>query len=364
MAALLVIAAMCACLVPSPAAAAQNGPTWAYVWADDYTNAETYTPNQNYQFNSTGKPNTVTRTDVGVYTVNLPGMSKNGQVQLTTISENGELCKVVETKGVKGAVEETVNCVAIGGAPVDIGFQLLVVSGSLATPSAYLWANDPGTESYTPDERFQFNASGELNTITRTDVGTYTVTLPGQGAESGNIQVTAMAATHQDGVIGTSCAVRRWEIPDGNKQIEVNCFDATGTRVDSGFGLMYLDGSDAAAKALDSVITSGSYLLLNHDSANGRFTPGKDFQFSSAGAAGESERRELGMYTVYLPKVGEAAGTIQVSAYGKDKGTSCTVQKWTLNGSDYEVNVACFDGQGNAADSFFMLTYVVAAKAS
>lgn len=363
-AALLVIAAVIIGPALTPASA-QASPMLAYVYAFDYTNANPYTPDDGYQYNSSGELNTVTHNDVGVFTVLIPKLQKESQTQLTTISENGERCKLAATRSVTGqtATEHTVHCFAIDGSPVDIGFFLLQASGGLVTPSAYVWANEPGADSSATDDRYQFNSAGEAITIAKTEAGTYTVALPGQGAESGTIQVTA---TNNDP--GISCAVRRWEITAENlKNVEVNCFDSSGTRVDAGFELLYVDANDANAA---NVTTSGAFLIGDHSSVKDRYTPGKNFQFSSADAPGDSLRTEMGRYTVYLPAVGQEAGVFLVTASGGGDSISgpgesidCTIPRWVLNGTDYEIDVVCFDSAGALVDSFFNLTYVVATSA-
>jgi hypothetical protein len=336
-------------IIASAPASAQSASDWAYVWNDDFS-ADAYTPNEAYQYNSTGGVNTIARSDVGVYVVSIPGLVKEAQTQVTTLSENGELCRIAGAKGVGKAVEYTVNCIAIGGDPIDIGFFLLTFRGSAGPASAYLWANDPAAESYTPDERYQFNSSGGVNTIVRTDVGTYTIDLPGQGAESGGFQLSAANSAP-----GASCAVRRWAIGEDNlKQVEVNCFDATGAHVDSAFTLLYVDGNDANAPQ-----TTGAYLLVNHASAEGSFTPGKVYQFSSAGVDNTVVRTEIGTYTVTLPEVGAEAGNLQVTAY-EYPVAACSIPRWVLDGTTYQVDVVCYDAEGNPADSIFMLMYVIA----
>ncbi len=328
---------------------AQAAPAWAYVWADDFT-AESYTPNESYQYNSTGELNTITRTDVGVYSVFLPGMVKEAQTQVSTLSENGELCRIASQAGGK-VLEVVINCIAIGGDPVDIGFFVLNYRGTAGATSAYLWANDSAAETYTPDERYQFNSGGELNTIARTDAGTYTVTLPGQGAESGNFQISATNSGP-----GVACAIRRWEITGENaKLVEVNCFDSTGARVDSNFSLAYVDANDANL----ATQTTGAFLQADHASAKELYTPGQNYQFSTAGVPGTSQWREIGAYTVTLPDVGQELGNFQVTAF-EYPVAACSIPRWVLNGTNYEIDVICFNADGELADSIFTLSYMVA----
>lgn len=337
-------------LYTSTSTSAQSAPSWAYVWSDDFS-ADSYTPSENYQYNSTGELNTITRTDVGVYSVFMPGMAKEAHTQVSTLSENGELCRIASQAGGK-VLEVIVNCIAIGGEPVDIGFFVLNFMGTAGPASAYLWANDPVAESYTPDVRYQFNSTGAENTITRTDAGTYTVTLPGQGAESGNLQISATNSGP-----GVACAMRRWEITgDNSKLVEVNCFDSAGTRVDSGFSLYYVDAKDSA---LASQMTTGAYIRADHASEKEIYTPGQNYQFSTAGVPGTSQWREIGAYTVTLPDVGQEMGNFQVTAF-EYPVASCSIPRWVLNGANFEIDVICFDATGKQADSIFMLWYVVA----
>lgn len=215
--------------------------------AGDWAATEPYSPDNGYQFNSTGALNTITRTDVGVFSVVIPGLAKESQTQVTTESENGERCSLANTVSVTGtrATEHTVRCFAIGGDPADIGFSLMQYEGGLVTPSAYVWANEPASDTYTPDTRYQFNSTGEEITISRADAGTYHVNLPGQGMESGNVQISAANSGP-----GVSCELERWALGDADlKTIEVYCFDSAGTRVDSSFTLLYAESSGPAVAA-------------------------------------------------------------------------------------------------------------------
>ncbi|MEM0961971.1 MAG: T9SS type A sorting domain-containing protein [Bacteroidota bacterium] len=60
---------------------------------------------------------------------------------------------------------------------------------------AYVWGDQPTAASYAPAAAYSYNASGGTNTVVRTDVGRYTLTLGGipdiRNGNRGNVQVSA-----------------------------------------------------------------------------------------------------------------------------------------------------------------------------
>src|SRR5262245_49816001 len=73
-------------------------------------------------------------------------------------------------------------------------FGLVLGIGAWTSPTnaattgwAYLWANQPGPASYTPDLRYQYNSTGAANTVTTVGVGQYRVFLPNLGANAGTV---------------------------------------------------------------------------------------------------------------------------------------------------------------------------------
>jgi hypothetical protein len=356
----LLFALMLLGLVQGGPAAAQDAPTWAYVFGHDFsTDVADYTPAETYQYNSTGELNTIKRNDVGNYAVSMPGMSmQEGTVQITAITEDGRKCGLGAIKG----KEAPVLCYDATGAPVDTNFFLLYFVGTIPvasgeTSGAWVWGNDPVADSYTPDERYQYNSTGATNTITREGAGRYWVDLPGLGAESGNIQVTAGNSGP-----GVTCSVLKWELAADNlKRILVGCYDAAGQSVDSGYTLLYVDGKTPST-FYNGAFSEGAYVLVNHpDSIVGEsYVPGKVWQYNTSGADNTVTRTDDGTYTVVIPGVASEEGTVQVTA-GDNADVSCTVPRWTLEGSDtFLVDVICFDTAGNPVNSAFTLMYVVA----
>lgn len=363
--AIAMVATMFATLVGSTAA--QSSVSVAYLWANDPL-AESYTPDEMYQYNSTGALNTVTRTGVGYYAVTLPGMTTDGgHVQVTATSGSnesapfaiGHVCEVAdEPEGGNFLVQ----CVTTGGEPVDTGFSLLYTSGDvfLGWNSAYVWGNEKTLDSYTPHEDYQFNVTGQLNTITRESQGVYHVTLPGIGNEEGNVQVTSMLD------VPVMCTVGYWAIDEaGSKVVTVYCFDYAGAPADADFLLQHVSSVTArSAEGAFEVWPRGAYLWSNHGEQASSYVPGMNFQFNTTGAENSVEWQSTGTYMVTLPGLADGSGTFMVTAVGNQYGLAtplahCQLAAWILDGTDnMYAEVRCYDDAGNPADSRFNLTYV------
>lgn len=342
--------------------AAQSNRSLAYLWANDPT-AESYTPDERYQYNSTGEVNTITRTDVGLYTVTMPGMSGgNGNVQITATSgstdaapfEIGHHCFI---GGKATGSSFQVKCLGTGGTPVDTGFMMLYVKGDvfLGWNSAQVWANQETADSYTPEGSYQFNQHDLPNTITRTGTGEYAVSLGGVGIEEGTLQVTAVTE------VGTICSAAYWEIDEANnKIIHVYCYNAAGEMVDSQFALWH--GSAISVNSPSDaweVWPRGASLFVNHYHDEGQYVPGMDFQFNSASLQNEAVWTSTGVYDVIMPGVFDETGIFQVTAFDDGSGVaSCQTFRWDFEGEDgVRVTVKCYDASGNPVDSPFYVSY-------
>jgi Papain family cysteine protease len=209
----------------------------AFLWANQ-PNVTSYTPNLAYQFNSSGAANTITRLGIGTYAVLLPNLGGTfGHVQVTAYGSVGERCVVVNW-GLSGTAQQVkVNCFSSAGAALDSMFTLTYVRGRAidggpAVSNAHLWADQPSAGSYTPNMNYQYNSSGAANTITRLGTGSYTVSLPGQNLNVGDVQLTAYGS-HAD-----ACMVAGWAPTSG---VVVNCFDSTGGAADTDFDLSFVN---------------------------------------------------------------------------------------------------------------------------
>jgi hypothetical protein len=159
-----------------------------YVFANQPANAS-YTPPLNYQYNSTGAANTVTKLagQVGKYMVRMPGLAgaTTGNVQVTAYGPGSEWCNVWNW-GPNGTAQHVqVNCFDAAGAPAESRFTVSYVRdgnnigasvccSSDGHPTAYALANNPTAASYVPAPSFKFGFS-PTNQIHRLSTGRYEV---------------------------------------------------------------------------------------------------------------------------------------------------------------------------------------------
>lgn len=228
-----------AAYVRRPVTAFCCGAAGAYLWANQPSTGS-YTPSTTYQWNSTGVNNTITRTAVGRYTANLPGMNfVGGTVEVTAYGAGSAHCKVVSW----GGTSVNVACFTAAGAPVDSFFTLNYdnrVSPNGGPSFAYAWADQPATASYTPSATYQYGAlasectsfAGPI-TIQRTSVGRYAVQIPTLSPTGSNVQVTAYGSG------GESCKVVGWGGSGTGTQVSVACFNAAGAAVDTRYVVVY-----------------------------------------------------------------------------------------------------------------------------
>lgn len=134
-----------------------------------------------------------------------------------------------------------------------LGFS---ASASMADPGrgssvqCYLWANDPSSTigaAYTPSVPYSYNAVSRANgnTVTRTAVGTYTVTCRGVGGGAlfggatwgpgGHVQVTAYGGEDAD-----QCKVVSWGTGGQDFSATVRCYNRLGALSDNRFDLLFL----------------------------------------------------------------------------------------------------------------------------
>ncbi|MGQ0618219.1 MAG: cell wall-binding repeat-containing protein, partial [Acidimicrobiia bacterium] len=323
-------------------------PTLAgYVWADQPASAA-YTPSSFYQYNSSGGSNTIARSGVGTYTVALPGLGVDeGTVLVTAYGGGPERCKVVSWNAAAADLAVRVNCFDAAGAAVDVEFDATFLRPTPGYgPMGYVWANEAASASYTPSAPYQYNSTGTANTIDRSAVGVYAVTLPGlAGAGEGHVEVTAYGSGNEH------CKVSSWGPSGADQVVNVRCFDAAGAAVDSRFTTTFVDGASLVPKPG----APSAYLWAN-DPVNAAYTPSPTYQFNSSGGVNNITRSGVGDYLATLAGVGTPGGHIQVTAYGSSSD-HCVVDSWGPSGGDLAVGVNCVDIAGAAADTRFVLAW-------
>jgi hypothetical protein len=323
-------------------------PVWGYVWANQPTVAS-YTPSTTYQRNSTGQLNTINRLGVGYYQVvfeNL-GVYYGGTVDVTAYGGGSENCKVQNWGPTLADQIVYVRCFDAAGSAVDTMFTAAFTRPISSTKFGYVWANSPAAASYTPSTTYQYNSTGALNTITRSGVGAYQVTLPGLGGQGGTIKATAYGPGNE------ACHVSSWSSLAANAVVNVRCQNPAGVPVDTLYTLTY-----HAANGLLGTLTGGprAFVWANLQSSPG-YVPSATYQYNSTGGVNTAFRSGVGVYQVRLPGLQSVSGHAHVTAYGAG-GTRCKVENWFTSGAAKLVNVRCFDTAGAPADSRYVLDFV------
>jgi hypothetical protein len=331
---------------------------WAYAWAQQATGTfiadPSYSRNSSGDFFGQGVDNTITQLGTGWYHVRFPGIgtATGGNVQVTAYGSGSQRCKVQSWTNGGGDVDVYVYCYTAGGAAIDTRFSVAYVrkSGTGATDEAYVWANDPAAASYTPNLTYQFNSSGAQNTIVRQGVGVYAVTLPGQTAAGGTVEVTAY------GLDSDYCKVSSWVQSGSDTVARVRCFDTTGAPSDSRFTLNFARASSPNGGL------AYSYAWANDPDA-ASYTPDLSYQKGFiSGDVGDvvtditAGRTSTGRYFVNLPGMSATGSNVQITAYGSGS-EYCKVVRWHDDAVITQANVACFDAGGTPADSRFVIVY-------
>jgi hypothetical protein len=217
-----------------------------YLWANAPTTAS-YTPSLYYQYSNFDDVNTITRNSTGVYTITFTFLqpvptSDGGAVKITAYGSNDDTC---QSGGWGGSGSPsynesvTVRCFTPSGAAADSEFSAtfsadLALTGIGSSLNGYLWSAAPSsTGLQTPPATWSFNSVGDTNSVQRTSVGNYTVTLPGLTKVGGNVEVTAY------GSYDTSCVSDGWGTGSSGTTAYVECFNRLGAASDSDFNLQY-----------------------------------------------------------------------------------------------------------------------------
>lgn len=228
----------------------------ADLWAGDYTQTD-YTPDTEWNFNSTGTPNTIHKNGVGDYRVTLPGLaSSRGNVQVgnygrftpapvTALAPSGfavtqkpSECNVASWAPHGADMRVHVLCRRLNGHLYDSQFELTFtqsegLEGPSGTNVAYLLANRPTTASYKPASAFRYASPTGKPKVTRSSTGTYLVTLPSMPSGGAAI-VTAYGSAK------VRCNVTSIRSSGSPQKVGVRCVDFHWQAVDSEFTLSYV----------------------------------------------------------------------------------------------------------------------------
>ena len=324
---------------------------FGFAWSNQLTG--TFNPSTSYDANTGGGAITVQNVSTGRYTVTFAGLGgPSGNAQVVAHGTDTTRCKV--ESWFQSGSNELVNVLCHTPAGALINSKFVVRYGRANAgggPSAYLWANQPSTASYTPTSSYSFNSTGGINTITRAAAGTYTVNLPGLGGFNGSVMVTAHGSSD------THCNLALWGSSPGNRSIEVRCWSAAGVLADSTFSLAF-DG--AGVTGYHDV---GAFAWAN-DTASASYTPSSSYSYNSGAFACDSGsntagKLSTGRYFMRHTVVGPLDSTVHVTARSfPDAADYCKVESWIpASGGGVEVTTRCFDATGAAKDSQYAESY-------
>jgi hypothetical protein len=333
-----------------PAGRSAWGFSWSQGGSGTFTASDGYARNSLVTTGSSG--NNITRFDVGFYRADFPklGSYAGGNVQVTAYGWDNTRCKVAGFGPNGDTMQAYVLCFDPSGNLVDSAFTASFTSNfeTASTQLGYLWADQPSATDYTVSGAYQYNSTGNTNSIHRWGVGQYTATLPGLSNNSfgGTAEVTA------GGWGSEHCKVSSW----GGETVNINCYDTYGNLADSVFSVRF-----GAAEPLNA--PSYAYAWANEPSS-ALYTPATYYQRIQLTSSCHSpsgpvtiQRGGVGSYNVNVPSLNPAGSTVKVTAYGWTSDT-CKVNGWWSNGVDgTQISVSCFDAQGQPVDSYFVVNY-------
>lgn len=214
-----------------------------------------------YKFNGKAGDIVVTQKGTGAYEVTFGGITPNnsgekmangfegfkGNVQATAYGSTARRCKIVNWLDKGGDLVVRVETYNFNGQLADSKFVVSYTCEE-SNEAAFVWANNAkSTANYTPNMTYQMNNAGTAdNTITRTGVGTYKVTLPGvKSSQSSNAIATAYGSTL------AYASVQSWNTNNSVRgtDVIVKCFAPNGQPIDSQFSLLYNTNNPSRTKA-------------------------------------------------------------------------------------------------------------------
>jgi hypothetical protein len=216
--------------------AVSSSSTGAYLWSNRPSPAlgTAYTPNISYQFNSAGRPSTVTRVEPGWYEVHLTGLT--GDIETMTVVSTGTTsvgayCNEYGGWPTATHIVQYVGCFGPDGRPADSAFALTMLDsgntmfGPVAS-SSYAWFTcyddiPPGSG---PARTCVMGTSTHGDaTADWLGSGRYAVHLP-VDMSGGNIQITPNTGADAFNPTWGRCGVSFWS----STTVMVTCVDIDG----------------------------------------------------------------------------------------------------------------------------------------
>ncbi len=341
----------------------------AWVWANNSNSAinSEYTPSANYQnvygferilsypyrIHMSGQA-TVKRLGTGQYQVKFENLNMvGGTVHITAYGGNHQ-CKVKNWYPSNGNQLVNVNCFNTAGVPANGKFTALYYKNSIKGDyytDGYVWANEPTSTDYTPNETYQENSSDTLNTIHRYNTGYYKVTMPNmkdvdwlEEENGGTVMVTAYGSSSDH------CKVQYWYMFGHDLNAYVRCFDSSGSPVDSKYTMSFLKNSGTIGLSVAEDTLQGAFAWITSTG----YAP--NYYQQNYGDEISAERIDTGFYRVNIPDLNHIHSTAKVTAYGGGNG-HCNINNWYQSTDGTNAYVKCYDSNGTQMNSAFTLQY-------
>ncbi|MEO0559265.1 MAG: T9SS type A sorting domain-containing protein [Bacteroidota bacterium] len=319
--------------------------TSAYVWADDAA-ADSYTPNATFSYSASGEDITITRSEVGTYSIDfaqLEGSLGGGNVQVTAYGSSTAHCQVLRWS----TTTVDVRCTTPTGQPVDAQYTVLVTwpdTDATVSGLAFAWVDTPTQSTSVADDPYSYTPTGDPGVIDRFEKGLHRVRFTGTSGAlgGGHVQVTTY------GEAGGRCQVDSW----GGETLDafVRCFDLDGQPEDLQFSILALWPSDAG---LD-----GLAYALGDDKETANYTPNGLYSYTPTAGPVVATRSDVGVYAMAFSEfegLDEApGGNVQVSALGAE-AAHCGVIGWDSGTAPFQATVQCTNAEGQPVDSQYTL---------
>ena len=352
------VVAMAVLAAQAPLAAQAAVPDrWGFAFMDNPTPPPGMTLDTSHQWGSwkTAFPGlwaTVDQIGAGRYVVHFPQLAPGlpvprGIVHVTAVNPGPVWCQALDWRPAPPDEDVYVKCYRVGGGAIDSTFTVLFSqsSGLPAPPGgdyAYV-QSDPSGAIVT-----EYNSTGAANFVSHGPTGNYKVGLPGVGAATmvGNIQVTAVD------VPPVRCKPAAWAPSAGGQTILVQCNDAAGMPVDTGWTLTYQN-----KRSIFGAVSPPKFFAYTWPTLPA--VPPVDF--NSQGGANVVGSAGTGLHIVQLTRVGVLPDHVQVTAF-TDAPNFCQLNsQWAASGMTATVrDVACYTNAGAPVDERAFTTYTSA----
>jgi uncharacterized protein YjdB len=321
-------------------------------------------------YNSSGGPITIARSVIGVYQVTFAGQrAPAGESETILISGYGtgnHYCQLVgDWSTVGNDVVAQIECFSRtdNSRHADVAFSVMLLgSGALPGRFGFAFADQPrATGPYTPPKSYN---SGGLNpapvSITRTGVGNYLVTFPGNAGGPSDPE-----ALHVTAVKGSTLESRdvRCNIAEfTGATAHVRCYDGFfGNLVDVPFSITLLDRGRPGFRA--GVAWTVDVFDEEIESPGVRVLEPRVSYSNPAGTGGVTlSRVDVGTFYVVFNGIAAVDKSpvlgIQVVDRDADEAFYCNVVGWGIEGNNLRVTISCFHSDGEPEDESFFLIVI------